>query len=50
MARTDAAKVAPAGLRLWLMKDMGLESRAKVGPHSTPNQVHKTHKWWQICA
>jgi hypothetical protein len=48
VARTDAAKVAPAGLRLWLMKDMDEESRAKVGPHSTPHQVHKTHKWWQV--
>jgi hypothetical protein len=48
VARTDAAKVAPAGLRLWLMKDMGEESRAKVGPHSTPHQVQKTHSWWKV--
>jgi hypothetical protein len=48
VARTDTAKVAPTGLRLWLMKEMGEEARAEVGPHSTPNQVHKTHKWWQV--
>src|SRR4029450_1861731 len=38
----------PTGLRLWLMKDMGEEPRAEVGPHSPPQQVHKTHRWWQV--
>jgi hypothetical protein len=48
VARTDEAKVAPTGLRLWLMKDMGEGPRAEVGPHSPPHQVQKTHRWWQV--
>jgi uncharacterized protein YjeT (DUF2065 family) len=30
------------------MSDVGDESRPRGGPHSSPQQTHKTHKWWQV--
>jgi uncharacterized protein YjeT (DUF2065 family) len=48
VTRTEEAKRAPNGLRLWLMSDVGDESRPRGGPHSSPQQTHKTHKWWQV--
>ena len=48
MTRSEEAKTAPNGLRLWLMSDVGDESKPRGGPHSSPSQTHKTHKWWQV--
>ena len=48
MTRTEEAKTAPNGLRLWLMSDVGDESKPRGGPHSSPSQTHKTHRWWQV--
>ena len=48
MTKTEEAKTAPNGLRLWLMSDVGDESKPRGGPHSSPRQAHKTHKWWQV--
>src|SRR6185437_16312820 len=30
------------------MSDVGDESKPRGGPHSSPSQTHKTHKWWQV--
>ena len=45
---TEEAKAAPGGLRLWLMQDVGEESKPRGGPHSSPREAHKTNKWWQV--
>jgi hypothetical protein len=48
VTRTDGAKAAHTGLRSWLMQDVGDERRARTGPHASPQQMEKTHKWWQV--
>ena len=48
MTRTDGAKAAHTGLRSWLMQDVRDERRARTGPHASPQQMEKTHKWWQV--
>ena len=48
MTGTEEAKAAPGGLRLWLMQDVGEESKPRGGPHSSPREAHKTNKWWQV--
>src|SRR6478735_4186155 len=30
------------------MSDVGDESKPRGGPHSSPSQTHKTHRWWQV--
>jgi hypothetical protein len=47
VTRTEDSRRAPNGLRLWLMSDVGDESRPR-GPHSSPQPTQKTHKWWQV--
>ena len=49
VARTDEVKAAPtSGLRSWWMQGADEEPRAHTGPHASPQQVEKTHKWWQV--
>jgi hypothetical protein len=48
VARTDEVEAAPTGLRSWLMQGVGEEPQAHAGPHISPHQVEKTHKWWQV--
>ena len=48
MTGTEEAKAAPGGLRLWLMQDVGEESKPRGGPHSSTREAHKTNKWWQV--
>src|SRR6478672_1100349 len=30
------------------MSAVGDESKPRGGPHSSPSQTHKTHRWWQV--
>jgi hypothetical protein len=32
----------------WLMKGAREEHRAHLGPHPSPQQTEKTHRWWQV--
>ena len=49
MARTDEVKAAPtSGPSSWWMQGADEEPRAHTGPHVSPQQVEKTHKWWQV--
>jgi hypothetical protein len=48
MAKTDEAQGAPPALRSWLMKGVHDERRAHPGPHPSPQQTEKTHRWWQV--
>ena len=48
MTRTEEAKTASKGLRSWLMRDVREESGPRGGPHSSPHQMQKTHRWWQV--
>jgi hypothetical protein len=48
VTRTEEAKAASNGLRSWLMRDVREERQTPSGPHSSPHQVEKTHRWWQV--
>jgi hypothetical protein len=48
VAKTDEAQGAPPALRSWLMKGVHDERRAHPGPHPSPQQTEKTHRWWQV--
>jgi hypothetical protein len=47
VTRTDEARTAPLALRSWLMKGVP-EDRNYLGPHPSPQQTEKTHRWWQV--
>jgi hypothetical protein len=48
VTKTDEAQAAHTGLRSWLMKGVREEHRAHLGPHPSPEQTEKTHRWWQV--
>ena len=48
MAKTDEAQGAPPALRSWLMKGVSEDQRPHLGPHPSPQQTEKTHRWWQV--
>jgi hypothetical protein len=48
VTKTDEVQAAPTGLRSWLMKGVREEQRAHLGPHPSPQQTEKTHRWWQV--
>jgi hypothetical protein len=48
VAKTDEAQGAPPALRSWLMKGVREEHSAHLGPHPSPQQTEKTHRWWQV--
>jgi hypothetical protein len=48
VARTDEARTAPPALRSWLMKGVSEEQQPHLGPHPSPQQTEKTHRWWQV--
>ena len=48
MTRTDEARTAPPALRSWLMKGVSEEQQPHLGPHPSPQQTEKTHRWWQV--
>ena len=48
MTKTDEAQAAPPALLSWLMKGVREEHRAHLGPHPSPQQTEKTHRWWQV--
>ena len=48
MAKTDEAQEAPPALRSWLMKGVSEDQRPHLGPHPSPQQTEKTHRWWQV--
>ncbi|HEY6812374.1 MAG TPA: amino acid transporter [Propionibacteriaceae bacterium] len=48
MAGTDEARTAPPALRSWLMKGVSEEQQPQLGPHPSPQQTEKTHRWWQV--
>jgi hypothetical protein len=48
VAKTDEAQGAPPALRSWLMKGVSEDQRPHLGPHPSPQQTEKTHRWWQV--
>src|SRR5215216_2347802 len=48
VTRTDEARTAPPALRSWLMKGVSEEQQPHLGPHPSPQQTEKTHRWWQV--
>ena len=48
MARTEEARTAPPALRSWLMKGVSEDQQPHLGPHPSPQQTEKTHRWWQV--
>jgi hypothetical protein len=48
VARTEEARTAPPALRSWLMKGVSKEQQPHLGPHPSPQQTEKTHRWWQV--
>jgi hypothetical protein len=48
VAKTDEAQEAPPALRSWLMKGVSEDQRPHLGPHPSPQQTEKTHRWWQV--
>src|SRR6185436_16474700 len=48
VTRTDEARTAAPGLRSWLMKGVREDRPAHPGPHPSPEQTEKTHRWWQV--
>jgi hypothetical protein len=48
VAGTDEARTAPPALRSWLMKGVSEEQQPQLGPHPSPQQTEKTHRWWQV--
>jgi hypothetical protein len=48
VAKTDEAQAAPPALLSWLMKGVREERAAHLGPHPSPQQTEKTHRWWQV--
>jgi hypothetical protein len=48
VTRTDEARTAPPALRSWLMKGVSEEQQPYLGPHPSPQQTEKTHRWWQV--
>jgi hypothetical protein len=48
VTRTDEARTAAPGLRSWLMKGVREDRRTHPGPHPSPEQTEKTHRWWQV--
>jgi hypothetical protein len=48
VAKTDEAQGARPALRSWLMKGVSEDQRPHLGPHPSPQQTEKTHRWWQV--
>jgi hypothetical protein len=48
VARTQEARTTPPALRSWLMKGIQEDQRTHLGPHPSPQQTEKTHRWWQV--
>jgi hypothetical protein len=48
VAKTDEAQGARPVLRSWLMKGVSEDQRPHLGPHPSPQQTEKTHRWWQV--
>jgi hypothetical protein len=48
VARTEEARTAPPALRSWLMKGVSEDQQPHLGPHPSPQQTEKTHRWWQV--
>jgi hypothetical protein len=48
VTRTDEARTAAPGLRSWLMKGVHEDRPAPPGPHPSPEETEKTHRWWQV--
>lgn len=48
MTQTDETRIAPPALRSWLMKGVSEDQQPHLGPHPSPQQTEKTHRWWQV--
>jgi hypothetical protein len=48
VTQTDERRIAPPVLRSWLMKGVSEDQQPHLGPHPSPQQTEKTHRWWQV--
>jgi hypothetical protein len=48
VTQTDETRIAPPVLRSWLMKGVSEDQQPHLGPHPSPQQTEKTHRWWQV--
>jgi hypothetical protein len=48
VTQTDETRIAPPALRSWLMKGVSEDQQPHLGPHPSPQQTEKTHRWWQV--
>jgi hypothetical protein len=48
VTQTDETRTAPPALRSWLMKGVSEDQQPHLGPHPSPQQTEKTHRWWQV--